>query len=148
MTHHYQHILVAVDFSEMAELVLTQAKFMADLYQAQLTVLHIVQEVVPGMEVFGDTSGLIANTEMEQEMLAIAKERIPALVQQHGIDPAHVQIETGVDVTDTILDVAKNTASDLIVIGHSGKKGFLGLMGSNATSVVKSAQCDVLVIRR
>ena len=50
--------------------------------------------------------------------------------------------------TETILEVAEAENINLIVLGHSGNKGFFGLLGSTATAVVKSAKCDVLVVRR
>ena len=52
------------------------------------------------------------------------------------------------NTTDTILEVADAENINLIIIGHSGNKGFFGLLGSTTTAVVKSAKCDVLVVRR
>ena len=46
-----------------------------------------------------------------------------------------------------ILEVAKEEAVDLIVMGSSGKSGFdRFIMGSVADKVVNSAKCAVLVI--
>lgn len=145
---HYRNILVAVDFSDMGELVVEQAKAIAVIDQARLTLLHVVQDIPPSVDAFGDTSSLIINTEVEHELLKNAKEHLPILAQQYGLPIDSVQVEMGMDITDTILQVADTAHSDLIVIGHSGKKGFLGLLGSTATAVVKAAHCDVLVVRR
>ncbi|QLQ34212.1 MAG: universal stress protein [Candidatus Thiothrix singaporensis] len=56
-------------------------------------------------------------------------------------------MEEGISTHTSILDFADAKQVDLIVIAHSGKKGFLGFLGSTADSVVRSAHCDVLVLR-
>lgn len=145
---HYQHILVPVDFSEMGEHVLNQAQAAANLYKADLTLLHVVQDVPPGVDAFGEASGLIMAGEIEQQLLENAKAQLQRLTEQKDLPSDAVRVELGITVTDCILEVAEELAIDLIVIGHSGKKGFLGFLGSTATDVVKSAKCDVLVVRR
>lgn len=145
---HYQRILVPVDFSEMGDVVLEQAQAAATAYHAQLTLLHVVQDIPPSLEPFGETSGLILNGELERQLLEDATEKMRQLAEKLGLPAEAAQVEMGIDTTDTILQVAEDKHFDLIVIGHSGKKGFFGLLGSTATAVVKSATCDVLVVRR
>ena len=145
---HYQRILVPVDFTEMGELVTTQAQATANQYQAQLTLLHVVQDIPPSLEAFGESSAMILNAELEDELVKTAHEQMQLLAEKLSLPAEAVLIATGIDTTDTILTVAEQQNTDLIVIGHSGKKGFLGLLGSTATSVVKAAKCDVLVVRR
>jgi universal stress protein A len=145
---HYQHILVPLDFSEMGELVLEQAQATASLYNAGLTLLHVVQDVPPGVDAFGEASGLIMAGEVEQQLLENAREQMQRLAEKRGLPADAIRVELGITVTDSVLEVAEELGIDLIVIGHSGKKGFLGFLGSTATAVVKSAKCDVLVVRR
>ncbi len=117
------------------------------MYDARLTLLHVVEDVPIGIEPFGEPSSLVVNEEIRQQLVANAEKHMQTLAQQFSL-PLNVEqaIEEGF-TTDTILEFARHKQVDLIVIAHSGKKGFLGLLGSTANSVVKSAPCDVLVIR-
>jgi nucleotide-binding universal stress UspA family protein len=57
------------------------------------------------------------------------------------------RLETG-QVADTIINIAKEEGSDLIVIGSrglSGAKRFL--LGSISNSVIHHAECPVLIVR-
>jgi len=60
---------------------------------------------------------------------------------------ASTRLETG-QVADTIINIAKEESSDLIVIGSrglSGAKRFL--LGSISNSVSHHAECPVLIVR-
>ena len=145
---HYQRILVPVDFSEMSEVVLEQAKTTAANYQAQLYLLHVVPFISPSLGAFADGSSLILQEDIEQELIENAQNQMQALCKKWAIPPDAVSVQVGMNTTDTILEVADAENINLIIIGHSGNKGFFGLLGSTATAVVKSAKCDVLVVRR
>ena len=145
---HYQRILVPVDFSEMSEVVLEQAKTTAANYQAQLYLLHVVPFISPSLGAFADGSSLILQEDIEQELIENAQNQMQGLCKKWAIPPDAVSVQVGMNTTDTILEVADAENINLIIIGHSGNKGFFGLLGSTTTAVVKSAKCDVLVVRR
>lgn len=46
-----------------------------------------------------------------------------------------------------ILDYTAETGADLIVVGHQGFYGVLGMLGSTSHALVNLAKCDVLVVR-
>ena len=50
----YTHILVPVDFSPVSQRSINRAQELAAHYQAQLTVLHIVEDIPLGVAAFGD----------------------------------------------------------------------------------------------
>lgn len=145
--HHYQHLLAPIDFSGTSANVLKRARELAEMYDARLTLLHVVEDMPIGAEPFGEPSSLVLSEELRQQQLATAEKKMQALAQQFNL-PLSVEraIEEGF-TTDTILEFARHKQVDLIVIAHSGKKGFLGFLGSTADAVVKSAHCDVLVLR-
>ena len=145
---HYQRILVPVDFSEMSEVVLEQAKTTAANYQAQLYLLHVVPFISPSLGAFADGSSLILQEDIEQELIENAQNQMQGLCKKCAIPPDAVSVQVGMNTTDTILEVADAENINLSIIGHSGNKGFFGLLGSTTTAVVKSAKCDVLVVRR
>jgi universal stress protein A len=145
---HYQRILVPVDFSAMSEVVVEQAKTTAANYQAQLWLLHVVPFISPSLGAFGDGSSLILQEDIEQDLVETAQKQMQDLCSKWEISADAVRVQVGMSTTETILEVAEAENINLIVLGHSGKKGFFGLLGSTATAVVKSAKCDVLVVRR
>lgn len=143
----YQHLLAPIDFSEMTEAVVQRAKNLAEIYDARLTLLHIVPDIPIGAEPFGEPSSIILGEELHEERLNTANVRMQELAQQFDL-PLSVEraVREGL-ITDTILEFCEEKDIDLVVIAHSGKKSFLGLLGSTADAVVKSAKCDVMVIR-
>lgn len=145
--HRYKHILAPVDFSEMGAAVIRRAKEIAELYDARLSVLHVVQDVPLGAEPFGEPTSLILSEEIHEQQLKHSAEKLEQLASQFGLPLSVDRAVTEGFATDAILEFAKERQIDLIVIAHSGKKGFLGLLGSTANSVVKSAKSDVLVVR-
>lgn len=145
--HRYQHILAPIDFSHDNNAIIERARELAEHYDARLTLLHVVEDVPLGTEPFGEPSSLILNEELRQQQLRHATTQMQALAERFAL-PLNVEqaIEEGF-ITSTILAFAQHKQVDLIVIAHSGKKGFLGLLGSTANAIVKSADCDVLVIK-
>jgi universal stress protein A len=145
---HYQRILVPVDFSEMSDVVVEQAKTTAANYQARLYLLHVVPFISPGIGAFGDGSSLILQEDIEQDLVNAAQTQMQTLCSKWAIPTDAIIVNVGMSTTETILEIADAENINLIVLGHSGNKGLFGLLGSTATAVVKSAKCDVLVVRR
>lgn len=144
----YRHILAAVDFSHISKVVIEQAKELAELHNAHLALLHVVPNLPLAAEPFGEPAGLVVSPEILQQQLANAQQELERLATAAQL-PLHVEraVIEGMEVSDSILEFAASKHSNLIVMAHSGKRGFLGLLGSTATSVVKHARCDVLVLR-
>lgn len=145
--HRYQHVLAPIDFSNMATAVIKRAKELAESYDARLSILHVVQDVPLGAEPFGEPSALVLNEELREQQLKHAEDKLEQLAAEHELPLSVDRAITEGFATDAILEFATERQVDLIVVAHSGKKGFFGLLGSTADSVVKSAKCDVLVMR-
>ncbi len=45
MTDKYQHILLAIDFSEQSELIAAKAKELSRLYRAKLSIVHVLDNI-------------------------------------------------------------------------------------------------------
>jgi len=52
--HHYQTVLVAVDFSQHSEKAIARAKQLAAMYEAELQLLHVIEE--PMYPIYDDIS--------------------------------------------------------------------------------------------
>ena len=140
----YQHILLAVDFFEQDDVVIGRAQELAALYQAQLSLIHVVDSipVVDG----GFTGDMPYQIDMTEQLLAIAKTKLSKLAEQLGVAEDHIWLESG-SAKAEIIRVAQEQQADLIVVGSHGRHGLALLLGSTANSILHHAQCDVLAVR-
>jgi len=144
----YKNILVPVDFSPVSQRSINRAQEIAAQYQAHLTLLHIVEDIPLGVAAFGDVGAVYLSPDTHDLVKETAQKQLTELAQQ---------MQLGTEIKLKVIDGYANTSInayaedhhiDLIVIGHSAKSGFLGmLMGSTAETVAKHAKCDVLVMR-
>ncbi len=139
----YRNILVAVEFTPEIRVITEKAKEVADLYQAQLRLINVVEfsnTLLPPEVVLPD------EFDMEKRMLEHARVSLKELALTHGLKEAKCYVEIGI-ARDEILRVAEDNEVDLIVIGSHGKHGVRLLLGSTANAVLHHAKCDVLAIR-
>lgn len=138
-------ILVAIDDSKHAE---TAINVVANHFKPQATevrVLHVLTPIVlsaPPQMSHGYAP------ELEQQA-AGARAFVDEYAQR--LRAAGFQVDSAVesgDVRETIIDFAAHWHADLILLGSRGHKG-MGrlLLGSVAESVVRHANCSVLVVR-
>jgi universal stress protein F len=136
-------ILVALDGSPRSAYVLSEARSLAEHYQAKL-VLYRAVGVPPEVPTSYWKSGdldlapmLLCNA--EQDLQALEKTLPAGMV-------ASVQTELAVG-WDGICQTAKRLNVDLIVIGSHGYGGLDRILGTTASRVVNHADRSVLVIR-
>lgn len=138
----YQHILFATDFAKWAESLGRKAKELADLYQAELTLLHIVEFTFINL---GGDLALPPQIDIEAQLMESGRKSLADLAAKLNIQGEQM-VEVGVPKHE-IVDVAKNKGADLIIMGSHGRSGLARLIGSTAEGVVHSAHCDVLAVR-
>jgi universal stress protein A len=143
-------ILVPVDHSDCSRAALEYALFLAERFDAEIEVLHVV-ETPPGGEehtvVKPDTGEeeLLSDLLMQQGEKA-ATEFLAPFVQGRTI-PIARSLLTG-QPAKVIAAAAADRQADLIVMGTHGRSGFDRLiMGSVTERVLRSAPCPVVVVR-
>jgi nucleotide-binding universal stress UspA family protein len=112
------------------------------MMNANLHTLAVIPEVGPGIvdQFFPEDFEKTATTHMMEDLHAFTRTHVPADIKvQHIV--AHGR------VYDEILRVARNIASDLIIIGAHRPDLKDYLIGSNASRVVRHATCSVLIAR-
>lgn len=139
------HMLVPHDWSTSADQALEYAMHMAGLFQARLTVLHVMQPVpLAGVDV-----GVALPENYLQALEADAQQSMDAAlarVTAAGLTAESVMMY-GVP-WQVIVDTAGASQVDLIVMGTHGRTGLTHfLLGSVAERVVRHAPCSVLVVR-
>jgi len=143
------HILVPTDFSNSATQALNTGIELAQRFDADLTLLHIVapQYYLPDM-----TEPMMPMmADMTTELVQAANTRLAELEQSlNGNTTTHTEVETSqLKPADAICQFSEQRTIDLIVIGCHGHSGLMHLlMGSTAEHVVRHASCPVLVTKQ
>ena len=130
-------ILIPVDLSENSLLALEHGTFMAKLFKADVALTHVV---VPA-GVFGMKDHPI-DPEIESRLHKLAEDiRIKngckvELIIKHG------------KISKQVVEAAKESKTDLIMLGTHGVSGFEEFfMGSNAFRVITESHCPVLSVQ-
>ncbi len=145
--HHYQNVLVAVDFTAHSDVALARAIQLASLYNASLHVVHVMD--VPTYPVLEDVAvmGLpgVWDSEMAEQIQQASQARLDKLLQLSNLKQSHGKLLIGA-ASDEILAYAQRVKADLIVMGRHGSSGWRHLLGSTTDSVLHRASCDVMAI--
>ncbi len=141
---NYQHILLAVDFSEHGNHVVRKAEHLAALFQARLSMIHVLDNIPMPDTAYGTTIALDENS--TYELLETEKFKLKQIGDQLNVDPARRWMVWGVPGQE-IVRIAEREHIDLIIVGSHGRHGLALLLGSTANSVLHHAGCDVLAIR-
>ncbi|MEM7062143.1 MAG: universal stress protein [Cyanobacteria bacterium P01_B01_bin.77] len=155
-----QRILVAMDRSETALNSMATALALAQLYQAEIRLVHVIDEDEPGMPqklILSDSQYILQHSEL---LFAEYKQEWNRFVNnwwqwlQQRVDDIEVEgIEAICDVVQgrtgqRICELAQDWPADLIVMGCRGFSGLRELVvGSVSYYVSHRAACSVLINR-
>ena len=145
----YEHILVALDGSELAECVLPHAAAIAT--GCSVTRVTLVRVVTP-LKLIGGTESHISPEErhrLEEDSMGVAarylEERAQTLREQ-GLQVECVALFG--NVVNEIVDHATKHEVDLVIIATHGRSGVSRLfLGSVADRILRSAPVPVLMVR-
>ncbi|WP_022664987.1 universal stress protein [Desulfospira joergensenii] len=159
MVPEIKKIFYATDLSENARFAFGYAADMARRYNAKITILHVMEDMLPSMEnlvhdVVGEDRWKKLIAEKYEYVTEKIKTRIEDFCQEMGsviescpllVDD--IIIEKG-NPTEEILHGAKKAEADMIVMGNRGYNILKdGLIGGTARRVVRQSKIPVLVIR-
>jgi universal stress protein A len=134
-----KRILVPIDFSEDSLNALSLARGLAERFDAEVLLLYVIEPIhfITVSDVYD-----------EQRRLSDAElRRIGADLREAG-QRFRIMVKNGLP-SHVIVDTAKRSRTDLIVVGTHGRTGLTHmLIGSVAEKVVRTAGCPVLVVRR
>ena len=138
----FKHLVVPLDGSHLAEAVLPTASVLAQVLQARVTLLHIIERNPP-QEIHGETH-LTSEQQALTYLQQIAAEAFPDDVEVNY----HIHTAEVSDVAKSIVDHASELDTDMVAMcthGRSGLRGFL--FGSIAQQVVAMGKSPVLLIQ-
>ena len=138
----FNHIIIPLDGSRLAETVLPMAVKIADGLHSKVTLMHIIEKDAAPV-IHGDrhlTTSLEAGSYLE----GIRQQHFPMDMPVS----LHVHTTATRDVADGILNHQAELSPDLIIICTHGRGGLRQIMfGSIAQQVVESGRTPVLAIR-
>jgi len=136
-------ILVPTDFSKGSENALRYGCELANRFEAELHLVHVLQEGIGDFDAFYALPGNYV-----EELRAEAQRSLDAFLDPQWNKGQGVKrvIKSGAPFVE-ILRYAKENAIDLIVMGTHGR-GMMAhlLMGSVAERVVRKSPCPVLTV--
>jgi nucleotide-binding universal stress UspA family protein len=143
MANHYKNILVAVDGSKDAEFAFSKSIDVAKRNEG--SILNIVNVIDTRLIEAFDRSFVDRTEQLAKELLDGYKSQAEA----EGVRNVEVIIEMGSPKTIITREIADSAKADLIICGATGLNAVerFFLTGSVTDAIVRSAKCDVLVIR-
>ena len=135
-------ILVPIDFSEQSLIGLEQTYNIAKLFEASITLIHVIRTHGPIWRFFSEKEKKDTVTKMEMHLRKLADEA----ETEYGVT-INTIVEKG-KIVETVMKVAKKIKPTLITIGtnsnsHIGNR----IIGSRALSWIKETSCPVMTIK-
>ncbi|MFO0973471.1 MAG: universal stress protein [Phycisphaerae bacterium] len=144
----FQRIVCPTDFSDLAAVATRYARSLAEAYQAELHVIHVVDEAYQYWMAMGPDSLPIGPA--PREVAAAARQQMERwnTAQFEGLaTPVVSDVLLGQPFVE-IIRYARDKQADLIVMGTHGRGGLTHvLLGSVTEKVVRKSPCPVLTVR-
>jgi nucleotide-binding universal stress UspA family protein len=142
-------ILLPTDFSDYSALAKEYALNFAKQYKAKIVAIHVVELVADYVNFYvPDTHG--AGTNLYEAMKKSARMKMESLFSLEEKKEVKIELvlREGKAFVE-ILEVARGTQADLIVISPKGKTGYEHTQfGSVTEKVVRKAPCSVFVAKK
>ncbi len=136
-------ILCPVDFSDASRKAVQYAKEFASSMGSRVHLLNVVEPRPMAVDI---TMNYIP---LEEDLEKAAKEDLQLVLQE--FQQAGLKVESSIEIgnpSDVILDKSRELDVNLVIMGSHGKKGLSRLiMGSVAETVVRKANCPVLIVK-
>lgn len=137
----FQHLLVPLDGSSLAESSLPYAVTLCQALDAAVTLIHIIEHHAP-QEIHGERH-LREENEAEAYLKQVAGQFFPPQTRI----ATHVHTEEVRNVARSIAEHAGEMAPDLIVMCTHGESGIFNLVGSIAQQIISQGKTPILLVQ-
>jgi universal stress protein A len=140
-----KHILVPIDHSMFSLAALQYAEEVARIFQAAITVLHVIER---SEKAVGATD-VENKDDAEHSIIQRMRGQISNLLIEYNLVPQSLRVEIRSGHADReILKCARDLHVDLIIMSTHGRTGLRHvLIGSVAEKIVRNARCPVLTVK-
>jgi universal stress protein A len=142
-----KHVLVATDFSHVAEKALRYGREFATRFGATLHIINIVDDVAARL--IGSIGLTYDPTGLQQDVCDAERVKLEALVSDRDRLDLHAVLTQKISTApaSAIVAHAAKERIDVIVMGTHGRGGMAhAVLGSVAERVVRTAPCPVLTV--
>lgn len=141
-----QKILIPIDFSETSMLAIEHAGFTAQLFKAELILLHVIEKHWEQFSVVAPELRISTPTELTAAIEKKLAEIATDIQKKYGVKSFHVT-STG-NIFNEILSVSKEHNADLVVMGTHGTSGVVEFfIGSNTYKMVTQSECPIISVQ-
>ncbi|MCF8383261.1 MAG: universal stress protein [Chlorobium sp.] len=147
------NLLVAIDFSETTEELITHTGTLASALRAKVFLLHVVAPATPVLDMENNLETLLpAQEKPESKEEALPENRaheqlheIAEILESQGLEvSAHLAHN---DEVKAIIEAAERFGVGMIILGSHGHGALYHLLiGSVSEGVVRRAQCPVVIV--
>ena len=138
----YRRIVLAVDLTEESTLVAERARRIAEAFDAELHVVHVIE---PLSLAYGGDIPMDLST-VQDQIHDQAKSHLAEFSANLNVPRDRQHLIFGRPESE-IQRTANTVGADVIVVGSHGRHGLALLLGSTANGVLHGATCDVLAVR-
>lgn len=139
-------ILIPFDFSETAMLALEHGGFMANLFKADVVLLHVVEKKWQSFSVIDSGLSIRDVADFTEKATAKLNEVASDIRKKYNIKPQLIVNEG--NIFNEIAKVSQENDIDIIIMGTHGASGLQEFfVGSNTYKVVTLSPCPVLSVQ-
>jgi nucleotide-binding universal stress UspA family protein len=149
-------VLIAYDGSEVSRAAVRQAAelfagrpaLVATVWEPGLAVVAMGRPDALGMSTVPDPATVEAIDRLQREHASTVAADGAELARSLGLAAAPQAVPDGVDVADTLIDIARQRGAVVVVVGSHGISGLRNrLLGSVSRKLIEHCDRPVLVIR-
>jgi nucleotide-binding universal stress UspA family protein len=142
-----KRIVCPTDFSDFSKRALDHALALAQWYEAEISVLHVIPRVLMAPELYPYLQDAVTLDPEVRERALSELGRFVHRARKTGV-ATEVRLEEG-DAMEEILKLAIRLPAHLLVMGTHGRRGFeRWILGSVAEKVLRKIPCPVMTVSR
>jgi len=139
-------ILIPMDFSETALTAIEHAAFTAQIFKADLVLLHVAEKSWEKFSIVSPELRVEAPTDFVKAIEKRLEDIASGIRSKYGVKS--ICITTEGNIFSEIVNVSKEHKVDLVVMGTHGTSGVVEFfVGSNTYKVVTESICPVISVR-
>ena len=141
-----QKILIPIDFSETSLLAIEHAAFIAQLFKAELVLLHVVEKHWEQFSIVAPELRITSPGGLTNAIEKRLEETAADIRVKYGVK-SNTVTSTG-NIFNEILSISQEQKVDLVVMGTHGTSGVVEFfIGSNTYKMVTQSECPVISVQ-